>query len=132
MTSENSEVKSKPLEEILKSYLGGYLWLEEILPSGGLSIRPMQESDLKKSEIQKKIMNKEFVVFPLHAVMLEETSLLMQREKMEENNGEPNELDVELVMSHVPNVSEGEVKKTLRETKNDVVDAIMKLTKLEE
>lgn len=145
-TSENSEVKTKSLHEILESYLGGELWLEEILPTGGLSIRPMQESDFQKSENQKKIMNREFDVvsdaslrgektsdyFPTETIMIEETPLSKQREQREENNGEPNELDVEIVMSQVPNVSADEVRTTLREMKNDIVDAIMKLTKTEQ
>jgi len=93
MTSENPDVKKLSLDKILSSYLGSEGWIETILPTGGLNIRPIQTTDFQKID----------------------------------HDPEPKEEDVELVMMNTTGISVDTARKTLRETNNDVVEAIMKL-----
>lgn len=44
------------------------------------------------------------------------------------HNTEPDESDVELLMSQLPDISADLAKKTLCETKNDIVEALIRLT----
>ena len=93
MTSENPDVNKLSLDKILSSYLGSEGWIETILPTGGLNIKPIEAKDFQQTD----------------------------------HDPEPKEEDVELVMMNTTGISVDTARKTLRETNNDVVEAIMKL-----